>query len=249
MNPPLLAVRDLQVRRGEALVIDGVSFELEAGCDTALIGPNGAGKSTLVQALLGLLPHHGGVIELLGHPLSRSGRLPAAIRDQVAYLPQKLQLDGRFPLAVEEFVRLGCSPCCNQRTAVPAVLDRLQVRHLRRRLLSELSGGELQRVLLAFCTVHPRRLLVFDEPRTGLDPQAAEQFHELLQQLRREQGLTIMQITHDLQMVRRSCDWVLCLNRRLCCQGPPQQTLSRDELERLYGGDFVLYEHSHHHFR
>ena len=243
----MLAVSDLRVRRGDALVVDGVSFELHAGSDTALIGPNGAGKSSLVLALLGLLPHHGGSIELLGHPLPRSGRVPAAIRDQVAYLPQKLQLDGRFPLSVREFVRLGCSPCCDHRQAVPAVLQRLNVDHLSRRLLSELSGGELQRVLLAFCTVHPRRLLVFDEPRSGLDPQATEQFQEVLQQLRLEQGLSILQITHDLQMVRRSCDWVLCLNRRLCCQGPPLQTLSRTELERLYGTDLVLYEHRHHH--
>ena len=106
----MLRAQNLRVQRGDALVVDGVSFDLHAGHDIALIGPNGAGKSTLVQALLGLLPHHGGSIELLGVRLAPSGQMPQAIRDQVAYLPQKLWLDGRFPLAVEEFVRLGCSP-------------------------------------------------------------------------------------------------------------------------------------------
>ena len=247
MSVPLLEVEDLSVRRGDQPVLSGISFTLQSGSDTALIGPNGAGKTTLVQALVGLLPHHGGRIRLLGHTLPRHGRLPASIRDQVAYLPQQLQLDGRFPLTVAEFVALGCSASCHRREAARAALERLQVGHLAARLLSELSGGEQQRVLLAFCTVHPRRLLVLDEPQTGLDPQAAEQFQELLQLLRLREGLTILQITHDLQMVRRSCDWVLCLNRRLCCEGPPIQTLTRLELEQLYGRDYVVYEHQHHH--
>lgn len=242
----MLRAQNLRVQRGDALVVDGVSFEVQAGHDIALIGPNGAGKSTLVQALLGLLPHHGGSIELLGVQLAPSGQMPQAIRDQVAYLPQKLSIDGRFPLAVEEFVRLGCSPRCQHRVAVREALDRLEASHLRRRLLSELSGGELQRVLLAFCTIHPRRLLVFDEPRTGLDPQASEQLQVLLQQLRLQENLTTLQITHDLPMVRRSSDWVLCLNRRLCCQGAPEHTLSPAELERLYGRHFVPYQHHHH---
>ena len=245
MKASLLDVENLTVRRGEKTAVHSISFSLEHGSDTALIGPNGAGKTTLVQALLGLLPHQGGSIRLLGHRLPRSGRLPAAVRDQVAYLPQKLPLDGRFPLTVSELVELGCSPCCDIRRAVPAALERLQMNHLRSRLLSELSGGELQRALLAFCTVHPRRLLVLDEPRTGLDPQAAEQFQELLQMLRQRDGMTILQITHDLQMVRRSCDWVICLNRRVCCAGPPVQALTRMELEQLYGRDYVIYEHHH----
>ena len=245
MKASLLDVENLTVRRGEKTAVHSISFSLEHGSDTALIGPNGAGKTTLVQALLGLLPHQGGSIRLLGHRLPRSGRLPAAVRDQVAYLPQKLPLDGRFPLTVSELVELGCSPCCDIRRAVPAALERLQMNHLRSRLLSELSGGELQRALLAFCTVHPRRLLVLDEPRTGLDPQAAEQFLELLQMLRQRDGMTILQITHDLQMVRRSCDWVICLNRRICCEGPPVQALTRMELEQLYGRDYVIYEHHH----
>ena len=246
MTAPLLEVNDLCIARAGQEVVSGVSFALQSGSDTAVIGPTGRAKAPWCRPWWGCSPS-GGTIRLLGHTLPRSGRLPRAIRDQVAYLPQKLLIDGRFPLSVSEFVRLGCSPCCNHRKAVPAALDRLQVSHLRRRLLSELSGGELQRVLLAFCTVHPRKLLVFDEPRTGLDPQAAVQLQELLQQLRLQEGLTILQITHDLSMVRRSSDWVLCLNRALCCQGPPEHTLSREELERLYGRDYVLYEHSHHH--
>lgn len=102
------------------------------------------------------------------------------------------------------------------------------------RLLSELSGGQLKRVLLAFCVVRPRRLLVLDEAQAGLDAPSTEQFHRPLFDLRRREGWTVLQVSHDLDMMRRSCDQVLCLNRQLRCSGRPELALSRAQLERLY---------------
>ena len=258
MVEPILDVSHLSVRRDGHLAVEDVSFALTAETDTALVGPNGAGKSSLVQALLGLIPRQGGSVRILGHALGSRGQLPAAVRDQVAYLPQLFAPRERLPLSVAEFVALGWTS--QQLPGLRGLAQRRQQRRaavadalalcgstgLERRLLSDLSAGQLKRVLLAFCVVRPRRLLVLDEAQAGLDAQAAEQFHGLLFDLRRSQGWTILQVSHDLDMVRRSSDRVLCLNRSLRCEGEPEHALSPAQLERLYGRGFVPYHHHHH---
>jgi len=254
MGHQVVAIEHLSVRRDGETVLDDVSFRLPSETDTALVGPNGAGKSTLVQALLGILPRSGGSITLLGQPLSPLGHLPEATRRQIAYLPQTLSLRGRLPLAVGDFVGLGWDPSGlslpwrtgrGRADAVAAALRRTDAAALASRLLSDLSVGQLKRVLLAFCLVRPRRLLVLDEAQAGLDSQASEHFHTLLYDLRRSEGWTILQVSHDLAMVRRNCDHVLCLNRSLRCSGSPDHALSAAQLERLYGPGFVAYHHHH----
>ena len=226
MGETILEVSHLSVRRAGQPVVDDVSFALTPETDTALVGPNGAGKSTLVQALLGLIPRQGGSVRLLGHALGARGQLPAAVRDQIAYLPQQFAPRGRLPLTVAEFVALGGVPPRQGRQAVDRALALCAAQDLERRLLSELSAGQLKRVLLAFCVVRPR-------------------FHALVFDLRRSQGWTVLQVSHDLEMVRRSCDRVLCLNRSLRCQGAPAHALTTAQLERLYGKGFVPYQHHH----
>ena len=253
-NAPVLLVEGLSVRRGEQLAVEQVSFQLARETDTALVGPNGAGKSSLVAALLGLLPRAAGSVRILGHALGPAGELPRSVRTQIAYLPQSLALQGRFPLTVGEFVGFGFDPPglslawlgnsrrCN---AVQRALERTGCKDLAERRLSELSGGQLKRVLLAFCVVRPRQLLVLDEAQAGLDAPSSEQFQELLLDLRRQEGWTVLQVSHDLEMVRRSCDQVLCLNRRLRCSGAPDHALSAARLAELYGPNVVPYRHNH----
>ena len=253
-NAPVLLVEGLSVRRGEQLAVEQVSFQLARETDTALVGPNGAGKSSLVAALLGLLPRAAGSVRILGHALGPAGELPRSVRTQIAYLPQSLALQGRFPLTVGEFVGFGFDPPglslawlgntrrCN---AVQRALERTGCQDLPERRLSELSGGQLKRVLLAFCVVRPRQLLVLDEAQAGLDAPSSEQFQELLLVLRRQEGWTVLQVSHDLEMVRRSCDQVLCLNRHLRCSGAPDHALSPARLAELYGPNVVPYRHNH----
>jgi len=253
-NAPVLLVEGLSVRRGEQLAVEQVSFQLARETDTALVGPNGAGKSSLVAALLGLLPRAAGSVRILGRALGPAGELPRAVRAQIAYLPQSLALQGRFPLTVGEFVGFGFDPPglslawlgnsrrCN---AVQRALERTGCQDLAERRLSELSGGQLKRVLLAFCVVRPRQLLVLDEAQAGLDAPSSEQFQELLLDLRRQEGWTVLQVSHDLEMVRRSCDQVLCLNRHLRCSGAPDHALSPARLAELYGPNVVPYRHNH----
>ena len=253
MKEVVLAVEQLTITLETYTAVQDVSFSLEAGTDTALVGPNGAGKSTLVQAILGILPRQAGKISILGQPLSRKGSIASPVRHQIAYLPQNFLFDRRIPLTVEELVGLGWDklrfqlPWANyrqRRHAVREALAQVEAIHLRRQPISGLSGGETKRVLLAYCLVRPRRLLILDEAPAGLDVRGESEFYQLLYQLKQEQGWAILQISHDLDMVRRHCDRVLCLNRTLLCQGTPEVALSPENLSVAYGSEFVRYHHS-----
>ena len=253
MSDPVLVVNELTVYRETYAAVQNVSFTVPAGMDTAIVGPNGAGKSTLIQAILGILPRQSGEVFVLGQPLSPKGRLPAEVRQQIAYLPQKFLFDRRIPITVQELVGLGWDRLGIQlpwaggrarRQAVQQALTQVDGWHLRRKFMSALSGGELKRVLLAYCLVRPRRLLILDEAPAGLDVRNESEFYRLLHQLKKEQGWAILQISHDLDMVRRSCDRVLCLNRTLLCQGTPDNSLTPENLSLAYGSEFVRYHHS-----
>jgi zinc/manganese transport system ATP-binding protein len=254
LSDTVLSIERLTVYREAYAAVQDVSFALEAGTDTAIVGPNGAGKSTLVQALLGILPRQAGEIVILGQPLSRKGFLLPRLRQQIAYLPQNFLFDRRIPMTVAELVGLGWDrlgfqlPWANYRKrhyAVREALARVDATHLKEQLISRLSGGETKRVLLAYCLVYPRRLLILDEAPAGLDVRGESEFYQLLYQLKQEQGWAILQISHDLDMVRRHCDRVLCLNRTLLCQGVPEVALSPDNLSAAYGSEFVRYRHQH----
>jgi zinc/manganese transport system ATP-binding protein len=250
----VLEVERLSVYRGAYEAVHEVSFRLEAGTDTAIIGPNGAGKSTLVQAILGIIPWRSGQISILGHPLSASGQLPISVRRQVAYLPQSFLFDRGIPVTVAELVGLGWEkpgarlPWWGWRERYQSILQalvRVNASHLLHQPIGGLSGGETKRVLLAYCLVQPRRLLILDEAPAGLDYQAEAEFYQLLNQLKLDQGWTILQISHDLDVVSCFCDQVICLNRSVICQGVPDTTLSSDNLMAAYGPHFTRYHHHH----
>ncbi|MEO0408399.1 MAG: metal ABC transporter ATP-binding protein [Cyanobacteria bacterium P01_A01_bin.135] len=255
MNDPVLVVDGLTVYRGAHPAVQDMSFVLQSGTDTAIVGPNGAGKSTLIQAVLGILPRQSGRVSVLGHPLSAKGHLPPKVRQHIAYLPQNFLFDRRIPITVSELVALGWDQVGLQlpwagrrerRHAAREALDQVEAWHLRDQMVSSLSGGETKRVLLAYCLVRPRSLLILDEAPAGLDVLGESEFYKLLYRLKREQGWAILQISHDLDMVRRSCDRVLCINRKLLCQGPPEQALAPEQLALAYGSEFVRYHHTCH---
>lgn len=254
MAESVLKVKGLTVYREAYAAIQNVTFELEAGTDTAIIGPNGAGKSSLVQAILGILPRRAGTVEILGHALDRQGYLPPKVREAIAYLPQNFLFDRRIPMTVEELVGLGWDRLGFQfpwtgykarQQAVRQALAQVDASHLRKQGVGGLSGGETKRVLLAYCLVRPRRLLILDEAPAGLDIRSEAEVYHLLEHLKRDQGWAILQISHDLEVVRRQCDRVLCLNRQILCQGTPEVALSPENLTVAYGSEFVPYRHSH----
>jgi zinc transport system ATP-binding protein len=250
----VLAVEALNVYQGTYKAVQNVSFTLKAGTDTALIGPNGAGKSSLVKAILGILPRHSGAIAFLGQPLDRSAHRHARLRQQIAYLPQNFVFDRGLPMTVAEMVDLGwgrsglCFPWKARRRRLEAVyqaLEQVKASHLLNQPLKGLSGGEIKRVLLAYCIVRPRRLLILDEAPAGLDFQSEAEFYHLLNQLKVDHGWAILQISHDLDIVSRHCDRVICLNQSITCQGTPATVLSPENLVAAYGSELTRYHHNH----
>ena len=249
---PILKVEGLTVYQGSYLAVRDVSFELLPGTDTAVVGPNGAGKSTLVQAILDLIPRSRGKIEIEGRPIERLGRL----RHQLGYMPQNFIFDRSFPISVSELVGLGWVKRGSvialgrrhqgeKQAAIVQALRRVSAYHLQQQAIGTLSGGELKRVLLAYCLVMPRKLLVLDEAFAGVDVQGATDFYTLLNELKREEGWTVLQVSHDIDMVSRHCDRVLCLNQTLVCSGQPSVALSPQNLLATYGPAFNRYQHHH----
>jgi len=259
MTLPILKVDGLTVYQGNYLAIRDVSFELLSGTDTAIVGPNGAGKSTLVKAILDLIPRNAGTIEIFGHPINKLGNL----RHWLGYMPQNFIFDRGFPISVSELIELGWTNEVKKQkatnflfsglwrknqdkiTAVTEALRRTGVYHLRKQPIGTLSGGQLKRVLLAYCLVVPRKLLILDEAFAGVDMQGAADFYVLLNQLKQEEGWTILQVSHDIDMVSRHCDRVLCLNQTVVCTGQPEFALSPENLLATYGPGFSRYHHHH----
>jgi zinc transport system ATP-binding protein len=259
IEAPILKVEGLTVYQGSYLAVRDVSFELLPGTDTAIVGPNGAGKSTLVKAILDLIPQNVGKVEIFGRPLQNLGHL----RHLLGYMPQNFIFDRSFPISVSELVGLGWAknPKLSQpkaslwkklwrqerakSAAVVQALQRTDVYHLRHQAIGTLSGGQLKRVLLAYCLVTPRKLLVLDEAFAGVDMQGAADFYLLLNELKREEAWTILQISHDIDMVNRHCDRVLCLNQTVVCTGKPEIALSPQNLLATYGPGFSRYQHHH----
>lgn len=240
MINPILKVEGLTVLRGRYTALENVSFEIPTGSSAAIVGPNGSGKSTLVQAVLDLVPKVSGTIELFGRPVRRLGNL----RSEIGYMPQNFIFDRSFPISVAELVELGQTGR-SQKHAISQALGRVNALHLRDQAIGTLSGGELKRVLLAYCLVAPRKLLVLDEAFAEVDVQGEAEFFSLLNELQREENWTVLQVSHDLDMVNRHCDYVLCLNRSLICTGKPEIALSRDNLLQTYGSGFSRYQHHH----
>jgi zinc/manganese transport system ATP-binding protein len=242
---PILEVNNLTVVRGNYVAVDRVSFQIFPGSNTAIIGPNGAGKSTLIQAILGLIPFQAGEVKFLGRNINQLGKRCQAL----GYIPQKLNFERNFPITVGELISLGLPKSWffnrkKRKTAVQSALVKVRLENQAKQPIGTLSGGELKRVLLAYCLVIPRQLLILDEALAEVDAKGEAEFSELLKNLQQDQGFAVLQISHDLDMVSRNCDRVLCLNRHICCQGEPSKTLSSENLEKVYGSSLTRYFHS-----
>jgi zinc transport system ATP-binding protein len=249
MSDPLVTVRGLHVRLGGKEILKGVDARLGRGQVTALIGLNGAGKSTLLRALVKEVPYAGRVEFHCGHDHTH----PAP--EHVGYVPQKLRVEANLPLTVYDlFVMalqrgplfLGARRGVRER--VRELLARVDAGHLLDARVEKLSGGELQRVLLALALEPRPELLLLDEPAAGIDFSSEEKFYELIAGLNKRTRVTILLVSHDLSVVSKLADHVLCLrDGRIQCQGSPQEILTGDVLSRTFGADKRVYEHGEHH--
>ena len=214
---------------------------------SAIIGPNGAGKSTLIKTILGLIQARSGEIKLF----NSTGKQLKRLKPEIGYIPQKFPFDRTFPLTVSELVGLGLNSKQwwydrkRQRGKIDRALEQVHLAQKAQQKIGTLSGGELKRVLLAYCLVVPRRLLVLDEALAGVDATGEMEFAALLNNLKREHHWTILEVSHDLDLVSRYCDSVICMNRRLLYQGSPSTTLTPENLLQIYGS--LVSPTCHHH--
>ncbi|MGP0072407.1 MAG: metal ABC transporter ATP-binding protein [Bryobacteraceae bacterium] len=234
-NDTVLTVKDVSVTLDDQAVLQNVSFMLKQGEAFAVIGPNGAGKTVLFRALLGLLPHTG-LVEW------RAGV-------KIGYVPQRFSVDRSAPISAMEFFLLQSPHFWRPNPAFTAQLDQ-ELKHmgLDRRVLGkslgELSGGETQRVLIASALLEKPSVLLLDEPTAGVDAGFEETVYALLHRVQMERGTALLLISHDLSVVYRYAQRVLCLNKCVVCQGSPVEALNPQALATLYG-EASFYHHEH----
>ncbi|ETX27726.1 manganese/iron ABC transporter ATP-binding protein [Roseivivax isoporae] len=234
-----ILARDLTVTyRNGHTALDRASFEVPRGTVTALVGVNGAGKSTLFKAIMGFLPVAAGDIRLLGRTVRQALR-----ENLVAYVPQAEEVDWAFPVLVEDVVMMGRyghmgflrRPSASDRAAVTQALDRVGMGAFRTRQIGELSGGQRKRVFLARALAQDGRVILLDEPFTGVDVQTEDQIVALLRELR-DEGRVMLVSTHNLGSVPEFCDRTVLVKGTVLAYGPTETTFTRANLERAFGG-------------
>ena len=242
-------VQDLSLVLGGNVIFKHVSFVVDQGETAMIIGPNGAGKTMLVRTMLNLLSPQEGTVMLLG----RDSRNLGSIRSRIGYMPQRLDFDRTFPITVFEIMLLRLEKSgfwVNRRAKRQRVVDALTRVHAEALIdqrIGRLSGGELQRVLLAYALLLDPDLLILDEPSAGVDVAGEDTFYELIHHIRTERELTVVMVSHDLDVVFKYADQVLCLNRELLCHGAPGTVLQPEILEKTYGALAASYHHHHEH--
>jgi zinc transport system ATP-binding protein len=233
-------IENLDVTLGGQPVLEDITLHLHCGELTALVGPNGAGKSTLLKALLGEVPHAGAIHFL---PVPGHGREDAPV---IGYVPQQFEFDRYSPVNVHDLFASALSrwpvALWYSRRIRRSALDALRyvdAEHLVDRRLGQLSGGELQRVLLALSMTPVPNLLLLDEPVSGVDPAGRDLFHRAVSGLRRQFDLSILMVSHDLAGAMEVSDRIVFLNRRIVCLGRPAEVISNVELRRTFGLDLI----------
>jgi zinc transport system ATP-binding protein len=231
----LLSADHVCVRFGAEEVLHDISLKIDRGEIVTILGPNGSGKSTLLRALLGIVP----VAE---------GRILREAGLRVGYVPQRLTIDRTMPITVRRFLSL---PVRVTDQAAAEALARVGMAGQEREQMTTLSGGQLQRVLLARALLGKPQILMLDEPTSGLDQPGEAAFYRLIEEVRAETGAAVLMISHDLHVVMAASDRVICLNGHICCEGTPRVVSNAPEYRALFGlgtqGALALYRHEHDH--
>lgn len=246
---PLLSLSEVTLGYPGIIALEKVSFSLKRGEFLGIIGPNGSGKSTLLKGILGLLRPLEGEIRLFGaSPKSR------AARSKIGYVPQMSKSDADFPALVKDVALMGLyarigwlrRPNETHRQMVAKSLARVGIAALAERPIGELSGGQYQKVMLARALVNNPQLLVLDEPTAAVDISAQRAILELLEGLNREQGITVLMVSHDINEIVHFCDRILLLDGKVRAFGTPAEVLTKENLKSVYGSRVFIYDHHDH---
>ena len=231
----LVNLNKLTVAYSGIVALKNVSFQIDAGEIVTIVGPNGSGKTSLLKAIIGAVVPQEGNVDV------KSGL-------KIGYVPQRLNLDPTLPISVGRFMKLSENV---SKKECQRALEQAGVAAVMTKQMSELSGGQLQRVLLAKALLGSPEMLLLDEATQGLDQPGAAEFYKQIEKLREETGCAILMISHDLHVVMSASDRVICLNGHICCSGTPQAVAATPEYKELFGADtdgaLALYRHNHDH--
>ncbi len=231
MEEVILKVNNLKVKLQEERIIDTLSFELKRGQVLTILGPNGAGKTVLLKTLLGIFPFEGEVEWKKG--------------TKFAYVPQRVPFFKEIPLLVEEFLAIKQKV---KKEEIRKVIKLIGFEEgILKKKIGELSSGQYQRVLIAFALLGSPNVLLFDEFTSGIDISGQESIYQFLDRLKKEKNLTIIFVTHDISVVFKFSDFVICLNKCSVCQGVPKKVITPENLAKIYGQEVKFYEHYHGH--
>ena len=231
----LMSAEGIGVQYGARRVLQHMNFSIDAGEVVTIVGPNGAGKSVFLRVLIGA-------------EQPSEGRVNRTHGLAIGYVPQRLSIGQTMPMSVARFLALSGSQNASNNQAM---LARVGIPDRAKEQMASLSGGEFQRVLLAHALLGEPQVLILDEPTQGLDQPAVAAFYRLIEEVRDERGCAILMVSHDLNVVMRRSDRVICLNGHICCEGTPSDVSLAPEYQALFGvdneGALALYHHEHDH--
>ena len=228
MENSILKVENLDVELEEEEILKDLSFEVKEGEGLTILGPNGAGKTVLLKTLLGILPYE--------------GEIAWKAEIKIGYVPQRLPFIKDIPLSVKEFFDLENV----SENETKEILKSIGVEEeILKKKIGDLSSGQFQRILIGWALAPNPEVLLFDEPLAGIDIGGQESVYNLLEKLEKEKNLTILFVTHELSIVYKLADEVLCLNKKMLCYGLPKEILTPERIGQLYSGEVKFYEHKH----
>ncbi len=231
----LIETHEMDIRLGQTPVLSQINLHVDRGEIITIVGPNGSGKSTLLRAIIGAVP-------------ASNGRIVRAPNLRIGYVPQKLHIDPTLPITVRRFLSL---PRRHSAPETTQALHQAGLPDLANRQMSDLSGGQFQRVLLARALMEKPDLLILDEATQGLDQPGSAAFYHRIEEVRQTLDCAVLMVSHELHVVMSASDRVICLNHHICCEGKPETVASAPEYRAIFGsgtgGALAIYRHDHDH--
>lgn len=239
INHHQICIHDLHFSYGSIKVLEDINLCVEKGDYLGILGPNGSGKTTLLKLILGTLEPEKGSIELLGQPLKKFNQWK-----KIGFVPQKAtQIEIKFPITVEEVISLNAS----KKSDIHIALKQVGMEEYKNRLITELSGGQQQKVFIAKALVGHPELLILDEPTVGIDPASQKDFYNLLSALNKDLGITLIIVSHDTDVIVKQVSRIICIDKRMVCHVTPKEFVSGNYHDKLYGDDRKHITHNHEH--
>ncbi|OGF31496.1 hypothetical protein A2223_03265 [Candidatus Falkowbacteria bacterium RIFOXYA2_FULL_35_8] len=238
MDKKVIEVKNLTYKFDDFVALDKINFDVGKGDIVAIIGPNGSGKSTLLKCIIGMNKPTDGSVKIFG-------KNPRQVVKNIGYVPQNFEFDRNIPITVYEFMGLEkCGELKHSHSNIKNVLKDVGLSNVEQKKLGELSGGQFQRVMIARALLHEKKLLIFDEPSSGIDIVGEQTIYDLIEEINLDRGTTCLIVSHELNIVNKYANKVICLNKKMICFGSPESVITPANLKKLYGIGAGLY-HSH----